>query len=410
MLRSRISCAFPPRRLMSYFSPEFSKLANEGPAKFAAPSSHAVTNIDLDLFVNPDNRPMDLVDRLQKLRKQKEASMVPILPSVLVKQLLDSTNPHEAISVLRNPTQYGLFLDQFSSCFLMDVLLHSGHAVEAAQVAALVVERGLCNNELVEALSLQSFHAFAKDFKPFESSQPPQPPPKASDVEKVRVKFLRNYPEDASESTEEKKLGRAMIRLATAGEGSLKEIKENIALIGYVLTGQLNEASNFLAKAGATLHKETLTIALSVTESLKTEGSEALLKSLQEAAEKSGKSNTIQELLEGSVKRSSEKFEPKLLAEYEESYKAWAKKFDDAVKYQLETQSLDQRRESIRKTLSELETKRQNLWYFENKDDIDIQIYKKKVYYPKRWFGKKKKPKAVDTFYVPPTITHHHNA
>ncbi|KAH8253648.1 hypothetical protein KR032_006350 [Drosophila birchii] len=409
MLRSRISCAFPPRRWMSYFSPEFSKLANEGPAKFAASSSHAVTNIDLDLFVNPDNRPMDLVDRLQKLRKQKEASLVPLLPSVLVKQLLDSTNPHEAISVLRNPTQYGLFLDQFSGCFLMDVLLHTGHAVEAAQVAALVVERGLCNNELVEALALQSFHAFAKDFKPFESSQPPQPPPKASDVEKVRVKFLRNIHEDASENTEEKKLGRAMIRLAS-GEGSLKELKQNIALFGYVLTGQLTEASSFLAKNTATLHKETLTIAQSVAESLKLEGSEELIKSLQEAAEKSVKSNAIQELLEGSVKRSSEKFEPKLLADYEESYKDWAKRFDDAVKYQLDAQSLDQRRESIKKTLSELETKRQNLWYFENKDDIDIQIYKKKVYYPKRWFGKKKKPKAVDTFYVPPTITHQHSA
>ncbi|KAH8290145.1 hypothetical protein KR054_000481 [Drosophila jambulina] len=410
MLRSRISCAFPPRRWMSYFSSEFSKLANEGPAKFAATSSHAVTHIDLDLFVNPDNRPMDLVDRLQKLRNQKEATLVPLLPSVLVKQLLDSTNPHEAISVLRNPTQYGLFLDQFSGCFLMDVLLHTGHAVEAAQVAALVVERGLCNNELVEALALQSFHAFAKDFKPFESSQPAQPPPKASDVEKVRVKFLRNYPEDDGKSTEEMKLGRAMLRLASAGEGSLKELKQNIALFGYVLTGQLTEASSFLANNIATLHKETLTIAQSMAESLKLEGSEELVKSLQEAAEKSVKSNAIQELLEGSVKRSSEKFEPKLLAEYEESYKDWAKKFDDAVKYQLEKQSLDQRRESIKKTLSELETKRQNLWYFENKDDIDIQIYKKKVYYPKRWFGKKKKPKAVDTFYVPPSITHQHNA
>lgn len=335
--------------------------------------------------------------------------MVPLLPSVLVKPLLDSTNPHEAVSVLRNPTQYGLFVDQFSGCFLMDVLLHTGHAVEAAQVAALVVERGLCNNnELVEALALQSFYAFAKDFKPFESSQAqPAPPPKASDVEKVRVKFLRNYPEDASESTEEKKLGRAMLRLAESGDGTLKELKQNIALIGYVLSGQLSEASSFLAKNNAALHKETLTVAQSVAESLKLEGSEELIKSLQEAAEKSVKSNVIQELLEDSVRRSSEKFEPKLLAEYEGSYKDWAKKFEDAVKYQLEAQSLDQRRESIKKTLSELETKRQNLWYFENKDDIEMQIYKKKVYYPKRWFGKKKKPKAVDTFYVPPTITHH---
>ncbi|XP_037716106.1 uncharacterized protein LOC119551057 [Drosophila subpulchrella] len=404
MLRSRISCAIPPRRLVSYFSAEFNKLANEGPAKFAASSSHAVTNIDLDLFVNPDNRPMDLVDRLLKLRKQKEASLVPLLPSVLVKQLLDSTNPQEAISVLRSPTKYGLFVDQFSGCFLMDFLLNNGHAVESAQVATILVDRGLCNNQLIESLALQSFWSFAKDFKPFESSQV-QPPAKNAEVEKVRVKFIRNYPDDASENTEEKKLGRAMIRLGS-GEGSLKELKQNIALLGYVISGQVAEASSFLAKNQAALHKETLTAAQSVVESLKLEGSEELLKSLQETLEKSTKSNAIQTLLENSVKSSAQKFEPKLLAEYGESYQEWAKKFESAVQYQLEAQSLEERRASIQKTLSELESKRQNLWFFENRDDIDIQIYKKKVYYPKRWLGKKKKPKAADTFYVPPNITH----
>ncbi|XP_033154364.1 uncharacterized protein LOC117137162 [Drosophila mauritiana] len=404
MLRSRISCALPPRRLVSYFSAEFNKVAHEGPAKFAAGSSHAVTSVDLDLFVNPDNRPMDLVDRLLKLRKQKEASLVPLIPSVLVKQLLDSTNPQETISVLRNPIQYGLFVDQFSGCFLLDFLLHNGHEVESAQLATILVDRNLCNNELLESLALQSFWSFAKEFKPFESSQV-QPPAKNAEVEKVRVKFIRNYPDDASENTEEKKLGRAMVRLGS-GEGSLKELKQNVALLGYVLSGQVPEASSFLASNPTALHKETLSAAQSIVESLKLEGSEELLKSLQEASEKSSKSNAIQSLLENSVKASVQKFEPKLLADYGESYQEWAKKFEAAVQRQLELQTVEERKASIQKTLMELEAKRQNLWFFENRDDIDIQIYKKKVYYPKRWFGKKKKPKAADTFYVPPTITH----
>lgn len=107
---------------------------------------------------------------------------MPLFPSVLVKQLLDSTNPQEAISVLRSPTQYGLFVDQFSGCYLMDVLLHNGNAVEAAQVAAILVERDLCNNELVEALALQSFYGYAKDFKPVVAEPQDKPAPKASDV------------------------------------------------------------------------------------------------------------------------------------------------------------------------------------------------------------------------------------
>jgi len=99
----------------------------------------------------------------------------------MVKQLLDSTNPQEAISVLRSPTKYGLFVDQFSGCFLMDFLLNNGPAVEAAQVATILVDRGLCNNELIESLALQSFWSFTKDFKPFESSQV-QPPAKSAEV------------------------------------------------------------------------------------------------------------------------------------------------------------------------------------------------------------------------------------
>ncbi|XP_017070469.1 uncharacterized protein LOC108107440 [Drosophila eugracilis] len=404
MLRSRILCIFPPRRLVSYFSAEFNKLAIEGPAKFAASNSHAVTNIDLDIFVNPDNRPMDLVDRLLKLRKQKESSLVPLLSSILVKQLLDSTNPQEAVSILSNPTQYGLFVDQFSGCFLMDFFLHNGHAVEAAQIAMILVERSLCNNELVESLVLQSFWSFVKEFKPFESSQF-KPAAKNAEVEKIRVKFIRNYPEDATENTEEKKLGRAMIRL-DSGEGALKELKQNIALLGYVISGQIAEATSFLNCNQTVFHKETLTAAQSVVQCLKLEGSEELVKSLQDTLENTSKSSVIETLLENSTKGSALKFEPKLLADYSESYQEWAKKFEAAIEYKLQAQNLKERKASIEKTLSELDEKRQSLWFFENRDDIDIQIYKKKVYYPKRWFGKKKKPKAADTFYVPPNITH----
>lgn len=88
-----------------------------------------------------------------------------------------------------------------------------------------------------------------------------------------------------------------------------------------------------------------------------------------------------------------QKFEPKLLADYGESYQEWAKKFEAAVQRQLDSQSVEERKATIQKTLSELEAKRQNLWFFENRDDIDIQIYKKKVYYPKRWFGKRRSPR-----------------
>lgn len=52
----------------------------------------------------------------------------------------------------------------------------------------------------------------------------------------------------------------------------------------------------------------------------------------------------------------------------------------------------------------EMEQEEQKLWFFENEDKIDLQIDSKKVFYPKRWFGKKKKPRVVDEGYIPPEV------
>lgn len=35
---------------------------------------------------------------------------------------------------------------------------------------------------------------------------------------------------------------------------------------------------------------------------------------------------------------------------------------------------------------------------------MDLEIESKKVHYPKRWFGKKKKPRVIDEGYIPPEI------
>lgn len=58
----------------------------------------------------------------------------------------------------------------------------------------------------------------------------------------------------------------------------------------------------------------------------------------------------------------------------------------------------------IEKLRVDMEKEEEKLWFFENEDKIDLKIDSKKIYYPKRWFGKKKKPRVVDAGYVPPEI------
>lgn len=99
---------------------------------------------------------------------------------------MDYSGPQEVATILRNPLLYGVFIDEFSGCHLIDIMLHSGNAHEAAQVAAVLIERGLCNNDLVVTLSLQSFYSFLKKYTPNQQDKSEQ------NAEKVRFQYFRN--------------------------------------------------------------------------------------------------------------------------------------------------------------------------------------------------------------------------
>lgn len=119
-------------------------------------------------------------------RKQKDCSIAPLLPNVAVKRLLDHTSPQEVTTILRSPLQFGVFIDEFTGCHLIDLMLNSGNAHEAAQVAAILIERGLCKNELVASLSLQSFYSFLKNYTPSQVEKGEE------NVEKVCFNYFQN--------------------------------------------------------------------------------------------------------------------------------------------------------------------------------------------------------------------------
>ncbi|XP_034477614.1 uncharacterized protein LOC117784103 [Drosophila innubila] len=404
MLKSRVLCLKPHRRCLSYFSNAFNNLANQGLPilQNANERKSDAKHLDLDAFVNRDQKQMDFLDKLVKLRKQKESTSVPLLPNLVVKQLMDYNGPQEAIPVLQNPLQYGIFIDQFTGCHLIDLLIHNGSDREAAQVAALLIERNLCNNELVASLAFQSFYAFLKSFQPKVVEKVDQ----STEVEKVRVKFLRNYVENENTKTEDQLLGEAMIKLAASTiQADLKDFGQNIALLGYVLSGRIGEAEECLSLHKDTFYKGILELGRKLIDSLSEEKPTEFISLLDQAISECKRSDSFDEKLNARVKLSAESAEPQLMSEYSKSFKEWETGYQRALEEQQKIQNIHERVEQIESTLSALQTMRQSLWYFENKEDIDIQIYKKKVYYPKRWFGKKKKPKTVDAFYVPPTIS-----
>ncbi|XP_030374709.1 uncharacterized protein LOC115624229 [Scaptodrosophila lebanonensis] len=399
MLRSRLLNI--PRRYVSYLSSEFNSVVNR---ELVPPVAHKGQQpLNLDVFVKQENRQMDILEILLKLRKQKESTSVPLFPSILAKQLLESASLTELVTVLRNPLEYGVFIDQFTGCFLMDHLLHHGNSLEAGQIAAILVERDLCNSDIATALALRSFYNYLQVFEPTELPAE-KPVTSKADVEKVRVKYLRNYAKgDPLSNTEEMIMSRALIKLGEHGKDE-RQLKQNFALLGFVLGGQMPEMDKLLSQHKNIFYKEILELCETLIGKIQRKETYNV-DMLQEVLKGCTRIDSIQEVLESNIKLCVHDNESKLIADHVKQYDDWAKNYEVVVKQQLNTEDLSTRVENISKILSEMEAKRQNLWFFEKKDEIDIQIFKQKVFYPKRWFGKKKKPKVVDKFYVPPNIT-----
>ena len=85
-------------------------------------------------------------------------------------------------------------------------------------------------------------------------------------------------------------------------------------------------------------------------------------------------------------------------------YTEWCNLRQQRVDEELERMQRAKRLQEIEQLAVEMEKEEQKLWFFENEDKIDLQIDSKRVFYPKRWFGKKKKPRTVDVDYVPPEV------
>lgn len=77
---------------------------------------------------------------------------------------------------------------------------------------------------------------------------------------------------------------------------------------------------------------------------------------------------------------------------------------EQKLKEELERLNRNKRLEEIKRMTESMAAEEQKLWFFENEDKLDLEIDSKRIFYHKRWFGKKKKPKTVHEGYVPPEV------
>jgi small subunit ribosomal protein S27 len=229
---------------------------------------------------------------------------------------------------------------------------------------------------------------------------------------KVRVFFERNphFDDHFDIKNSNHLLGKTFLYLAD--EVSNETLSNSLKLLGYTLYEKFDKGNEFLAQSkSATFFKETVEIAKSLAEKVENldanEPAKAFFESLSSLSSLSDEN--VAELIEKSMKQAISTQEPKDLEEQKQIYAQWNEERQQKLDAEIARLHRIQRLINVEKVQEDLKAEEKKLWFFENEDKIDMEVEGKKVYYPKRWFGKVKKPRVVDENYVPPDVDSRRN-
>lgn len=190
-------------------------------------------------------------------------------------------------------------------------------------------------------------------------------------------------------------MGKAILKIASK---ILKDsARDNALILGYTLSENYSELEKIINTSGIEINEDIAQICKELLS--RANKSEFVIK-IEKMSAKQSFMKSIDGLLENAAVGEASKLAEKQL----ELLPIW-QEIRQKTKSDVEKEiSTKERIENIERTKSELSNKKELLWFFNYEDKIDLEIYNKRVYYPKRWFGKKKKPRVVDEHYVPPQI------
>ncbi|KAL5287981.1 MRPS27 family protein [Megaselia abdita] len=360
--------------------------------------------IDVDMYMNKvtpnaEIHVDEITDLLQKTRLTEEASNV--LESTghaVIRNLIDTDHIAELLHILENRMTYGVFLDNYIASYVLNSLVLKEDFHTAARVAGLLMLEEDFSDPLVRAFSLHSAFKYLEKCEPFHEPPPEAPPVKGKVQEvKVRVKFLRNeFFDDHFDLTDNKHIvGKTFVLLSKFLDPVLSV---NSKILGYTLH-QKNEKALELLKSTKSdvFYKDVIDYCVKFSE----EGSDlrAQFESL-----KNSRTEKFEEVTKSLIQKAVQENEGKTIEEQKKVYQSWNVLREEKYKEALDVVDKKKRVDEIEKLQKEMHLEEQKLWFFENEDKIDLEIDAKKVTYPKRWFGKLKKPRVVDEGYIPPEI------
>ncbi|CAH1959137.1 unnamed protein product [Acanthoscelides obtectus] len=351
-----------------------------------------ISAVDVDIFTNAvkTSSYMDeMLDLTHKLRLSADScNTLDSTPHAVVRNLM-KYDPTELPNIVDDRLNFGIFLDYHTANLLLDKYWKDKNYAAGARVAQQFMLQEEMEHPATKALSL--LHCYNYLLKP-EGWSVPEPPTEPEEEVKIRVKYLRNpYDDDHFDLREPNKIVGKSLAMFT--KQSKDPLNKSLNLLGWALYEKPDKLKRSLEECKSNNIEVYKEIVDQIPESLRDE--------LQGVKTESA---NVQQILEDNVKTAVQKTSESDIAEQCKTFEKWETERQAALQEQKQRLSVAQRLSNIEGLKKELEEKETKLWFFENEEKIELGIEAKKVYYPKRWFGNKKKPRKVDEGYVPPEI------
>ncbi|XP_059612509.1 small ribosomal subunit protein mS27 [Phlebotomus argentipes] len=380
------------------------------------------SSIDIDICCNKlqnEEHIDELFDILHKLRMSEETSnTMDSTHHAVVRNLISLRKYEELLQILNDPLNFGIFLDNFSANLALDTFIEAQNFTFAAKVASMLMLQEDFGNDITKSLSLLGCWKYLENPEPFEKSEEAEIAPaegekkrkKKPEEVRIRVKYLRNaFFDDHFDLRDHQHLvGKTLYYL---GLNLPNAVGRSIQILGLSLFGKFEEGTNFVnnLKDGEEVYSEVLAKSLDTLKGIETPEEKKGLQEFIVALEakksklKANEAKFEEEILK-MLSHAIAKCEKEDIASQHQIYEKWCQEREDRLNEELLRLRRAQTVKDIEKMTKDMETEEQKLWFFENEDQIDLQIEKKRKFYPKRWFGKKKKPRVQDVNYVPPEI------
>ncbi|XP_017790386.1 PREDICTED: uncharacterized protein LOC108572638 [Habropoda laboriosa] len=344
-----------------------------------------VSAVDIDIFANSvegKHQVEELMILLQNLRRSAEAAN--ILDSThhaVIRYLLDNDCMDELMNVLYNRLNFGIFPDHLSYNILMDTYLKRKDYASAAKVAALSMLQEDQENPITNALSIYACHKYLEN--PDTWQKPPEPIENSKEEIRVRVAYLRNpYFDDHFDLTDPYDLvGKT---LAFQGKAMNDTLGRTCQLRGLILYKKYQDASKLIKQwltevKGDIVYNEIFNLIEKDNKNMYKEEApnefKQLMSEVNELKQKDSCKDSLIEALENNVKCAVDKQHDVDINEQLQ----WDDQRHVVLGKQLKEINQQSRIENVAKLKKDLEIRERFLTFFENEEQIELEIEKKEA-------------------------------